>query len=44
MLKIPLSHQTCSSSPINALLISALKVVLPVPERPNNKVVDPSAP
>ena len=36
MLKIPLSDQQCSSSPINSRLGSAESVVLPVPDSPKS--------
>ena len=35
MLKMPLSVQQCSSSPMSWRFGSAERVVLPVPERPN---------
>ena len=44
MLKIPLSDQPCSSSPINIRSGSADSVVLPVPDKPKNNAVSPSLP
>jgi len=43
-LKIPLSDQPCSSSPINILSGSADKLVFPVPDKPKNNTVSPSFP
>ncbi len=41
---MPFELQPCSSSPIRRRAGSAERVVLPVPERPKNRAVTPSAP
>ena len=43
-MKVPLSDQPCSSSPINFLLGSAESVVFPVPDKPKNNAVSPFSP
>ena len=44
MLKMPLSPQPCSSSPISQRAGSADSVVLPVPESPKKTATRPSSP
>ncbi len=44
MLKIPVSLQACSSSPIRARSGSEESVVFPVPESPKKMAVSPCAP